>query len=73
MSNTEGKYSFLRVDLILATIYRLQKRINERFPHSGLSKVCAELIAEGEKNKAIIEELKGPCQHSDKFNVELLR
>ena len=58
--DSNEKYTLLRVGLILATIYRLHKRIEERFPNSGLLKVCAELIQEGEKNKATIQELKGP-------------
>lgn len=54
------RHSFLKVDLILATIYRLHKRIEERFPHSGLLKVCKELIKEGEKNKENLQKLTGP-------------
>ena len=47
MSAGPGKYEGLRADRIIATLEKLQDRIGERFPDSGLSKVCAEVIATG--------------------------
>lgn len=41
------KYEGLRADRVLATLEKLQERIAERFPNSGLTKVCAEVIATG--------------------------
>lgn len=37
-------YQHLRSDRILATLDKLQARINARFPEAGLAKVCADLI-----------------------------
>jgi len=47
MSGPPQKYEGLRADRIIATLEKLQERIAERFPNSGLSKVCAEVIATG--------------------------
>jgi hypothetical protein len=38
------RYQHLRADRILATLDKLQARINARFPEAGLAKVCADLI-----------------------------
>lgn len=40
----ERAYQHLRSDRILATLDKLQARINARFPEAGLAKVCADLI-----------------------------
>ena len=37
-----GKFSELRPELILATIEKLERRIGDRFPDSGLQRVCSE-------------------------------
>ncbi len=37
-----GRFTDLRADMILNTIHRLENRIRERFPESGLLKVCVE-------------------------------
>jgi hypothetical protein len=48
MSGPGGKYQGLRADRILATLEQLHARILARFPNSGLSQVCAELIGVGQ-------------------------
>ena len=47
MSGPPSKYEGLRADRIIATLEQLRDRISERFPDSGLSKVCAEVIETG--------------------------
>ncbi len=53
-------YSELKCDLILKTLDQLQRRIHERFPNSGLSKVCAELRQVGDGVAQLIERLRRP-------------
>ncbi len=43
MANQEGA-GHLKADSIVQTIEQLRKRISERFPASGLSRVCGELL-----------------------------
>ena len=38
-----GEFGELRADRIIGTVERLRQRIGERFPGSGLGRVCAEL------------------------------
>jgi hypothetical protein len=38
------KYEGLRADRIIVTLQKLQERVSQRFPGSGLSRVCVELI-----------------------------
>ncbi|MEO6759702.1 MAG: hypothetical protein ABIO24_09640, partial [Saprospiraceae bacterium] len=38
-----GKFTQLRPEMILATIEKLGARIEDRFPGSGLQRVCGEL------------------------------
>ncbi len=45
---------------ISSTITRLTRRIQERFPGSGLSNVAAELLRVAELNQRIIEQLRRP-------------
>jgi hypothetical protein len=47
VSGPPQKYEGLRADRIIATLEKLQERIGERFPQSGLSRVCEEAIATG--------------------------
>jgi len=42
------------------TLDRLHNRISERFPESGLRKVCEELIGVGNETKECVEFLKSP-------------
>ena len=46
-AKSDGRYEGLRADRILATLEKLQDRIGERFPDSGLSQVCAQVIETG--------------------------
>lgn len=43
-SSDEPTMLVLRDDRIIETIARLQRRISERFPESGLSRLCGELL-----------------------------
>jgi hypothetical protein len=51
----QGRFTDLRSDMILATVQRLEIRIRERFPDSGLLKVCIEF-------RNLAEELQGLAQ-----------
>lgn len=53
-------YSELRLDRIQETITALQDRIEERFPDSGLSHVCAELMRLANETSERIERLRRP-------------
>lgn len=52
--------SVLRADLVLATVRRLRKRIEERFPDAGLNEVCAELERVCRASKARIDWIAQP-------------
>ena len=54
------RYSELNPAPIASTIELLARRIQERFPGSGLSEVAAELIRVAEQNQAVIEHLRRP-------------
>ncbi len=43
-SGTFGDYQNLNSDRVQKTIQQLEKRIEERFPHAGLARVCGELL-----------------------------
>jgi hypothetical protein len=45
-------YRTLNPDKIIATLEKLQDRISERFPNSGLSNVCRELVGVANESKA---------------------
>jgi hypothetical protein len=45
-------YRTLNPDKIIATLEKLQQRICDRFPGSGLSKVCVELVGIAKASKA---------------------
>lgn len=53
-------YRALDPDRIVATLEKLQKRIDERFPASGLTKVCGELIDIARENKQRAERIAKP-------------
>lgn len=55
-----GKFTQLRSDLILKTIERLEQRIGERFPDSGLSRVCAEFRVLSYESEALARKLEPP-------------
>ena len=48
MTASPARYEGLRADRILATLQQLHARIVARFPDSGLSQVCAELVTVGD-------------------------
>ena len=53
-------YRTLDSEKIVASLDTLEKRIEERLPSSGLSKVCAELIGIARENKARAERIARP-------------
>jgi len=53
-------YSELQLDRIGETIAALEKRIGERFPGSGLSRVAAELHRLADRTGAVVERLRRP-------------
>ena len=55
-----ASYSELNAAPVRATIERLARRIGERFPDSGLSRVAAELVRVAQKNQQVIEQLRQP-------------
>jgi hypothetical protein len=60
MVPTPPRYRALDCDEIDQTLARLHSRIAERFPESGLRKVCEELIAVGEETKECVAFLRSP-------------
>lgn len=55
-----GQYTHLKPELILATIDKLEARIGERFPDSGLRKVCREVQLLARGADALSRELAHP-------------
>lgn len=53
-------YSELHPAPIRSTTERLARRIVERFPDSGLSRVAAELVGMAEENERVIERVRRP-------------
>ena len=53
-------YSQLHPTPICLTISALARRIQERFPGSGLSRVAAELVTVAGQNQSVIENLRRP-------------
>jgi hypothetical protein len=53
-------YTELKLDLILETIGTLHRRIAERFPDSGLSRIAAELERIGRETGPIVERARRP-------------
>lgn len=56
----ERKFTQLKSELILKTIGRLEQRISERFPDSGLSRVCAEFRILAYESEALARKLEPP-------------
>jgi len=54
------RFSELKSYFILKTLERLNRRIRERFPDSGLSQVCAELCDVGASVEQMIRRLRRP-------------
>lgn len=55
-----GKYTQLKAALILKTIERLEMRIGDRFPESGLSRVCGEFRVLAQESEALARRLEPP-------------
>ena len=53
-------YRALDSTLIIATLEQLQRRVSERFPHAGLTKVCHELTEIARENDARVQMLARP-------------
>ena len=54
------RYRALDYEEIAQTLERLSRRITERFPESGLRKVCEELIAVGKETNECVRFLRAP-------------
>ena len=54
------RYTELRSEPILATIARLEQRIEERFPESGLSRVCKEFHLLAIRSELLSRNLRTP-------------
>ncbi len=53
-------YRTLNPDSIITTVQTLERRISERFPGSGLAKVCSELVAIARTSRAKVEAASRP-------------
>ena len=53
-------YQELRLANIVETLRRLQQRISERFPNSGLSRVAAELVGIAQETGPILQKNRRP-------------
>lgn len=58
--NIRGRYIELNDSLILSTIQKLEKRIGERFPESGLRQVCLEFETEAKQARTLSLQLGRP-------------
>ncbi len=56
----EGRFTNLRADAILKTLDRLEHRISERFPESGLLGVCKEFNQLSIKSEELARRLQPP-------------
>lgn len=57
---TRERYTELRSEPILSTIAKLEARIQERFPDSGLSKVCQEFYVLAQRSEQLAQHLRKP-------------
>lgn len=55
-----GKFTHLRPDLILSTVDKLERRVGERFPDSGLRQVCAEFCGLAARSAELARQLHQP-------------
>jgi len=55
-----SNYSYLQGDKILMTLQRLHRRIEERFPSSGLGSVCNEAIDSAGEVEAMLQRVERP-------------
>jgi len=56
----EGRFTTLRAEAILKTLERLEHRIFERFPESGLLGVCKEFCVLSKKSEELARRLQTP-------------
>lgn len=56
----DGAYTQLRPKPLLSTINKLEHRIFERFPESGLGRVCHDFKIQAEQAEALIKRLDAP-------------
>jgi len=59
-SDDERQFTRLRLAPIAETVVRLHRRIEARFPDSGLGRVAAELVQLAEQNEAVLNRLIHP-------------
>src|SRR4051812_17049802 len=55
-----GDFSELRVERVIDTVQRLERRIGERFPASGLRRVAGELLLVARETEREAPRLRGP-------------
>ncbi|MBK6933041.1 MAG: hypothetical protein IPH12_20090 [Saprospirales bacterium] len=60
VSSAHGKYTELKPHSILETVRRLEQRIAERFPESGLLQVCKEFFNLAEQSEQLARQLGPP-------------
>jgi hypothetical protein len=58
--NVAGTYSELNSASVIKTIGKLEERILERFPKSGLSRVCADFLQEAQISESLALRLQTP-------------
>lgn len=56
----KGRFTTLKPELLLETIRKLEQRIEERFPNSGLLKVCREFYVLAGESEALARQLGPP-------------
>lgn len=56
----DGRFSLLRAEAIMKTIERLELRIAERFPESGLLGVCQEFKGVAARSEELARKLEAP-------------
>ncbi len=56
----QGKFSELRPEMILVTIEKLEQRIGDRFPDSGLQRVCGEFRQLAGEADKVARQLRPP-------------
>ena len=59
-SDDQRQFTRLRLGPIAETVVRLHRRIEARFPDSGLGRVAAELVQLAEQNQAVLHQLIHP-------------
>jgi hypothetical protein len=60
VSRKKEQYTSLRPDMILATLRRLESRVEERFPKAGLLKVCKEFHQLAVESEQLAKQLAEP-------------